>query len=132
MSFCPRCRYEYEAGITVCPDCNEMLVDILPEEEEAAEIKEYINWVQLARLTSLQSVEMLQEVFGSKSIPVVVQSGTGHFGITGQMGPSSFRPVGGQYSIFVPEEFVADADQEAGLILGDEWEESKLFDIEEE
>ena len=32
--FCPKCRAEYEAGITVCKDCNVALVHALPEEEE--------------------------------------------------------------------------------------------------
>jgi hypothetical protein len=132
MPFCPKCHYEYEAGVTVCPDCDEKLVDALPDEETYEEVKEYKNWVQLARLTSLPSVEMLQELFESKGIPIVVQSGVGYFGYTGQMGPSSFRPVWGEYSIFVPEEFAFEADQEAGLMLGDEWQESKLFDVEEE
>lgn len=31
MSFCPSCRVEYRAGLTVCSDCNVELVDKLQE-----------------------------------------------------------------------------------------------------
>ena len=133
MPFCPICRYEYNTGVSVCPDCEEALVDILPDEKESDEPDEqYDNWVQLARLNSLQSAEMIEEVFHEKEIPVVIYSGTGHFGMVGQMGPSSPRPIGGGYSVFVPEDFVSDADQEALIVLGEEWEKGKMFDIEDE
>ncbi len=32
--FCPKCHYEYEIGITTCPDCRVPLVDELPPEDE--------------------------------------------------------------------------------------------------
>lgn len=32
MSWCPKCKNEYRAGITVCPDCNEELLAELSEE----------------------------------------------------------------------------------------------------
>ncbi len=31
MSWCPKCKNEYRAGITVCPDCNEELLEELTE-----------------------------------------------------------------------------------------------------
>ena len=31
MSWCPKCKNEYRAGITVCPDCNEELMAELTE-----------------------------------------------------------------------------------------------------
>jgi len=34
MSFCPKCRYEYESEMEICLDCDEKLVDQLPEEEK--------------------------------------------------------------------------------------------------
>ena len=98
MPFCPKCRYEYQPGVSVCPDCNETLVASLPPETEEPSdelIEKYEDWVQLARLTSQPSAEMIMEVFREKKIPAVLLSGSGHFGITGQMGMSSFRPVNG-------------------------------------
>jgi len=34
MSWCPKCKNEYRAGITVCPDCNEELIEELTESIE--------------------------------------------------------------------------------------------------
>ncbi len=127
--FCPQCRYEYKAGITICPDCNASLVETLPKAEDKELPKEYKDWIQLARINSQYYAEMLLEALRSKEIPAVIESGTGHFGQTGQMGVS-FRPVGGGYSLYVPREFVKDADNEGFVILGVEWEKAKLVDIE--
>ena len=41
MPWCPKCKNEYRAGITVCPDCNETLVDELTEETQ-----EYVSLFQ--------------------------------------------------------------------------------------
>lgn len=32
MPYCPKCRYEYERRVTVCPDCQTALVEELPAE----------------------------------------------------------------------------------------------------
>ena len=124
MPYCPKCRYEYNPEISICPDCEEHLVDILPEKyENDSEIDKqgYDNWVKIARLTSQAYANMINDGLQSKNIPVVILSGAGHFGQTGQMGTSSFFPVGGRYLVLVPEEFVEDANNEAVSILGDEW-----------
>ena len=126
MPFCPKCRYEYNPGVGVCPDCNEQLVSALPEEPARAEDEVYDDWVQIGRLTSTQYAEMLIEALHAKDIPAILHSGSGHFGETGQMGLSSFRPVGGGYSLWVPRQFADDADQEAEVILGELWQKSRL------
>ena len=131
MSFCPKCRCEYREGIMECADCHTKLVPMLPEEQPPDYTPDYEDWIQLARLTSQPSAEMIVEGLRAKSIPVVVLSGAGHFGLLGQMGPSSFRPVGGGYSVLIPKDYVARANHEAGLILGDEWEKAKLVDLED-
>ena len=127
MPFCPKCKYEYNAGTTVCPDCGEKLVDQLTE--PAMEEKPDQDWIPLARLTSQQLADMLKEALEVKDIPAVLTSNTGHFGITGQMGISSFRPIGGGYVIYVPRDFAVEADKEAALILGEDWEKAKIVDI---
>jgi len=124
MPFCPKCRYEYKQMVEICPDCNEKLVYSLPEEvseQTSSDIETYRDWVQIARLTSPQYAEMVVEALRTKNIPAVILSGTGHFGQTGQFGVSSFRSVGGGYSLMVPKEHVTETDNVGELILGDEW-----------
>lgn len=128
MPFCPSCRYEYTAAVNVCPDCNEKLVDHL---EEKSTVKDnettYEKWIPLARLTSTQMAEMILEGLRAKNIPVVLHSTGGHFGQTGQLGASSYRPIaGGFITVMVPEEFASQADREAEVILGDEWKKAKV------
>ena len=126
--YCPNCGLEYDDGEDHCHDCGEDLVSDKPESTEAEEAI-YKDWVEIARLTSLQSAEMLLEVLRNKDIPSVLRSGAGYFGQTGQMGPSSYQPVGGAFTLLVPQDFVADADREGTAILGEEWTNAKLVDI---
>lgn len=133
MPFCPNCKYEYEANVTECPDCDVELVPSLPEpqDETIDPINGYDDWVELARLTSQPSADLLLEALQARDIPSVILSGTGHFGQTGQMGTDSFRPVGGGYTLLVPEDFVQEADQEATGVLGEEYEKCRLIEIDQ-
>lgn len=129
MPFCPKCRYEYNPEITTCPDCDERLVTSLPDDEETSQEIIYEDWVQVARLTAPQYAQMLLEALQAKGIPVVIKSGSGHFGQIGQMGMSALAPIGGGYSVMIPRKFIIDADREASIILGDMWEKAKLVDM---
>ncbi len=129
MPFCPHCKYEYKPIVTTCPDCGATLVDRLLEEDSTKSSDRGKEWVALARLTSQHLAEMLKGALEAAQIPVIVNSETGHFGQSGQLGVSSFIPVGGGYVVFVPNEFVFDAEQEARLILGEDWDKVKIADI---
>jgi hypothetical protein len=145
MPFCPKCRYEYLPTVSECPDCEVKLVPVLPlepeepdeppeviEPENLVEMESYDNWIPLARFTSTATAEMILEALHSKDIPAVLSDQTGHFGQTGQMGPSSSRPIAGAViTLFVPEEFAHDSSQEARIILGEEWDKMRLTDLGE-
>lgn len=126
MPFCPKCKYEYEYGVGMCPDCDERLVETLPDKEPSDEVEtlaeKYDDWTLLAALNSQYTASMCHEGLLAKDIPTVLLSGTGHFGITGQMGISSYRPVEGNYKVYVPKAFIEDAVEEAKILLGESWD----------
>jgi len=139
MPFCPKCRYEYQHGVTVCPDCGEKLVNSLPENigngnppfgPEDYDTGKH-NWIPLAGMTSHQYAEMLLESLRARDIPAVINSTAGHFGVTGQMGTASFRPIGGGYTIMVDENYIAEAYHQGEGMFGDEWDKMRLIDISE-
>ncbi len=125
MPYCPNCHYEYTDDVDKCPDCDVKLVPEIPEDFDETV---YENWVRIARFRSEQFAQMVLETLRSKDIPAVVFSGAGYFGMTGQMGLSSFSPIDGAYSLLVPEKYIKDADFEGESLLGDEWEKSKVHD----
>ncbi len=131
--YCPKCGYEYREGILTCPDCDEDLVEERPEKDgdETSDEPESYDWINLARLTSWETAEMLVDVLRTKGIPAVVQSQAGHFGPLGTIPQVAMLSGKGGYSILVPSEFVSDADCEAEAILGEEWEKARLGDAGE-
>lgn len=133
MPFCPKCRYEYRPGVSRCPDCDEPLVDKLPPAAgpDRERIIDDKDWVAMVRLTSRQYAELIVEELRTKNIPVIMRSNTGHFGETGQMGTATFRPIGGGYILFVPSDFIEQADNEGEAVLGEVWTTSRLVDFEQ-
>ncbi|MEW5994425.1 MAG: hypothetical protein AB1744_08510 [Candidatus Zixiibacteriota bacterium] len=75
MSYCPQCRYEYEAGVLVCPDCNKPLVDQLDAEETAA-VRPDDSWAVVGRVASEMKAEMARGALDSNNIPSVMLSST--------------------------------------------------------
>jgi len=127
--YCSRCHYEYIEGTEDCPDCHEKLVPEPPEVERsgaADETGEFADWVEIGRLTSQQYADMILEALRTRGMPAIILSGAGYFGLSGQMGISSYLPAGGTYSLLVPGEFVKDADAEAETLLGDEWLKARV------
>jgi hypothetical protein len=55
VPWCPVCRYEYEAGITECPDDKVPLVDELPPEPELVEAVEVYRSSQMAAVDAVAS-----------------------------------------------------------------------------
>jgi len=64
----------------------------------------------------------------AKRIPVIVHSTTGYFGQFGFFGVSSYLPIEGGYTVYVPQQYREDAAHEAETVLGDLWEKVKLTD----
>lgn len=125
MPYCPKCHYEYTGDVEMCPDCDVKLVAELPEDDDFDETI-YKDWVRVARFRSDQYAKMVLEALHSKDIPAVIYSGAGHFGITGQMGMSSYLPILGTYSLLVPKEYVDVACFEGEALLGEEWQNSRV------
>lgn len=95
--YCPKCQYEYKPGIHVCPDCNENLVEQLPEENEESHPDG--SFAPLPNLPGRVYAEMIRHVLERKGIPCFIRS----------EGPgdayqfSGTTPRGG-VQLFVPED----------------------------
>ncbi len=110
MPFCPNCKYEYEPGVTICPDCGAALVDKLPEEAEPEPVK----YVYLRDVPSRLYAEMLKGALEEKEIPCFIKGDD--IGI--MLGSySTTSPV--RISVWVDRNKLFEARKIAQEILGD-------------
>lgn len=93
MSFCPNCRYEYEAGVLECPDCSVKLVAELPEEPAVLE-EEY---VELHTLPGKIYAEMVKEALDKVGIGSMIKTDVLSSGLLA----GSANTAGSECSIFV-------------------------------
>lgn len=117
MPFCPLCKAEYSPGTKRCPDCECDLVDELPEEEEAEDLRvEDVpeNLVLLYSTRNRVYAEFLKETLENSNIPCYIKS-SGSFL---EQGLGYVTKGKGGYKIYVPadkyEESVAIKEQTVG------------------
>lgn len=94
MPFCPDCRYEYRVEATICPDCNQQLVDHLPVERSAGPLDG--DWVPAGRVQTQMKAEIARGALESNEIPIVMV--TGSAGASGSVGAAGAGGAAGVFS----------------------------------
>ena len=89
MPYCPECKYEYESGTKICPDCGAPLVEgSLPEEEVNPD--DDVDAVLLLETENTLRAEFLVGALEQEGIPYVARG----LGLTDSLGGA----VGGDVS----------------------------------
>ncbi|NOY22530.1 MAG: DUF2007 domain-containing protein [Acidobacteria bacterium] len=71
MPYCPSCGYEFQKGITTCPDCKVPLLDKLPETNGTSEESE--KWVVVRRVSIMGEGKIIRGLLIANNIPAVVE-----------------------------------------------------------
>ena len=121
MGFCPKCRYEYNPGVNVCPDCNEQLVSQLPVETPTAAVRPDDSWVGVCRLIGTSRLGLAKGALDSNNIPSIVMSW--QFKAYGDE-VNILRPLAANPGdvLMVPREFAQEAELILEAVLGEDFE----------
>ena len=71
MPWCPKCGYEYNPGIKLCPDCEEPLVEQLEGEEDFS--RNYTDMVPVTHLENEIEGAVLKSVLEEQGIHAIVR-----------------------------------------------------------
>ena len=120
MPICPNCGYEYRVGKTLCPDCNEKMVDSPTDDNPLPEKKAYRQAKGDLRLlyTTPDSIyaELLKATLDSEGIPCLMKRSAGIYGHFTAIMPD----VHSMYKIWVPENLYEDSLEIKRQIMGDD------------
>ena len=121
MSFCPKCRYEYEPGVLNCPDCKVELVDHLPTPVVSAAMAPDESWIPAGLVNSQIKSDMAKGALDSNNIPSVIISSVFNAYGKGLDFSSSVMLSGNEGNIvLVPKEFKEEALFVLESVLGDD------------
>ena len=73
MSICPRCRYEFAAGVLVCTDCNVSLEGYIDKQPTVAMVPDD-SWVTVGKVDTGARARLAKGSLDSSNIPSVLLS----------------------------------------------------------
>jgi len=66
--FCPKCRYEYRRGFTICTDCNVPLVEELPEPTEQTEAFSETRYVEVLSTFDVTDIMQVKGILDAEGV----------------------------------------------------------------
>ncbi|HUL44514.1 MAG TPA: hypothetical protein VLY03_09170 [Bacteroidota bacterium] len=72
--FCPKCRYEYRKGFTICTDCNIPLVEELAEANEESEVLTDTRFVEVLSTYDQSDIAQVKGILDAEKISYYVQA----------------------------------------------------------
>lgn len=108
MPYCPNCEVEYKGQLSVCPECGELLTEVIPDEVEDPPEEPEEGMLCLHRSPEQEQSDELEEALKEAGIQYV------------------FKPLGRLYSseafdgeFYVHEDSYEEARELAESLLGD-------------
>ena len=123
MPFCPKCHYEYEVGLLMCPDCREALVDHPVPAGTAAVIPDD-SWVVVGGVATEIESHRAKGSLDSNNIPsLMMPSSFSRHGRLAGVGSAPRRHPEITEMIMVPREFLHEAVVVLSSVLGDDFDQ---------
>ncbi len=122
MSFCPRCKYEYDASVLICPDCRQVLVDYPGRAKPSAAVSPDDSWVVVGDVDNPDDSRTAKGSLDSNNIPAMMLPAdmTG-LNVGTPSSTSGSEDSIGQRMIVVPREFRDLAVSILKAVLGDDF-----------
>jgi hypothetical protein len=121
MAFCSNCKYEYQPGIQICPDCGDMLIEGTPATGGAAYPPDD-SWVKICGVFSGVKSEVALGALETSNIPsTLISSAFGAFGRGEAVKTGSSHIRKDLNFILVPREFREEAEMVLEAVLGEDY-----------
>jgi hypothetical protein len=120
MPFCPKCKYVFQNGIGICPDCDEALVEYTLSGRSAAMMPDD-SWMVVGGVVSHDKTQVAKGSLDSSNIPsMVLPSKFAAFRSENPQQPIDTNSPDEGSLIMVPREFHEEALAILEAVLGDE------------
>lgn len=122
MPFCPRCKYEFDSSLLICPDCRQVLVDYPGGVKHSAAESPDDSWVVVGDVDNPDDSRTAKGSLDSSNIPAMMLPAD-----MARMKPGKPEPPRddddstAQHMIVVPREFREEAVSILKAVLGDDF-----------
>lgn len=124
MPFCPRCKYEYDTSVLICPDCRQVLVDYPGQTKQTAAVSPDDSWVVVGDVDNPADSRTAKGSLDSNNIPAMMLPADMTRLNSGALNVDEGRDdddPAAQRMIVVPREFREEAVSILKAVLGDDF-----------